>query len=235
MTKLSIASLSLAVGISACSDARATDVAAQEDLKRDLQLAASATMDLVSPRVDPSLLTLESKPQTATEQAKTVRKGAGTRAVRSPNPTVRATPEVDVAALDESAQVESLSEARAEEAISEPVAVAPRPVQVIVPAAGGDYGAGSGGGVFGGGMGGVVIRGGGVDGDNCELHRGGRRTRGPIYIPNNPYPQTVGVGGGVIRIGSSFPGSGSVRRSIPQSTARSQTISRPTYGRPRGR
>jgi hypothetical protein len=209
-------------------------MAAQEDLKRDLQLAASATMDLAGPKVNPALLTLEAKPQGAPEAATTIRRGAGNRAIRSRTPTVRATPELEVAAVDETDQVESLAEAPVAEAIDEPVAVAPRPVPVIVSTGGaGDYGTGSGGGIFGGGMGGVVIRGGGVDGDNCELHRNGRGTRGPIYIPNRPAP----LPGGSISIPSRVFGGGAARRGVPQSSSstRIQTVSRPSMGRPRGR
>ncbi len=248
--KFSIAALAVAVGITACGDAKATE-ASQEDLKRDLELASSTTMNLATPKVDPSLLTLETKPQGAPETAKVVKKGAGPRAVRSQAPTVLATPEMDVAAVDESEDVtESESIAPVPES-TEPVAVAPRPQPVIIQTAGGgDYGtSGNGGGVFGGGSGsggrGAIIRGGGVDGDNCDLHRGGRGTRGPIYIPTTNAPRTGGVivnrpVGSGIGIGSrSIPGIGSVARSTPSrssSPSSSRGVSSPRgVFSPRGR
>ena len=231
-TKLSIAALSLAVGISVCRNGQAADVAQQDDFKRDLQLASSTTMDLAAPKVNPSLLTLsETKPNGAPQAAKVVKTGAGNRAVRSHTPTVRATPDVDAAAVDETNDVvQTVAEAPVPETTSEPVAVAPRPQPVNIPGAGtgGDYGTGSnGGGVLGGGggIGGVVIRGGGVDGDNCEIHTGRGRypggrvggIGGPVYIP---------IGGGIG--GSRIPTTG---RSMPIGTRSIPMPSRATSSR----
>jgi hypothetical protein len=217
--KLSIAVLSLAVGVAACSEGRATEAAQQDDFKRDLQLASSTNLDLAGHKVDPSLLSsLETQPKAAPIAAVTVKKGAGNRAVRSQTPTVRATPTEDVAAIDDAAdEVVTIEEVPVPEPTSEPVAVAPRPTPVGIPAAGGgsgDYGtSGNGGGVWGtgGGIGGVVIRGGGVDGDHCEIHGTGRggRMGGPVYVPS--VPRTGGI-----FIGSRIPS----RRAIPQQTAR---------------
>ena len=189
-----VAALLLAGAITACGDARATT--ADDDFSRDLTLA-STTVNLATAGVDSSLLgTLETAPRAAPEPAKTVVRGSGNRAVRSRTPSVRATPVVESAALEESDDAQSIAEAPVPDESLEPVAVAPRPTPppVIVSTGAGDYGTGSsGGGIFGGGSGrgGVVIRGGGVDGDNCELHRGGRggiRTRGPIYVPTASMP-----------------------------------------------
>jgi hypothetical protein len=193
--KLSIAALALTAGLVACGTERSSD-ASDQDLQRDLQLADATTMNLATPRVDSALLnSMETKPLAAPQPTKTVRKSEGTRAVQSEAPTVMATPDVDVAALDDSEVVETESVAPVLEESSEPVAVAPRPAPVVVQAGGaGDYG--TGGGIFGGGRGGVVIRGGGVDGDNCELHRGrgGVHTSRPgIYIPAPRVPQTGGI------------------------------------------
>jgi hypothetical protein len=191
--KLSIAGLAVALGLAACSGSKATDSAKADDFKRDLQLASSTSMDLAGGKVDPALLnSLETKPQGAPQAAKVVKKGAGSRAVRSKSPTVRATPEMDVAATDEnSEQATTVATAPVPQPTNEPVAVAPRPVPIVVQAgdaSSGDYGAsGNGGGVFGGGggIGGVIIRGGGVDGDHCEPHGArGRTTRGPVYMPS---------------------------------------------------
>ena len=190
--KLSLASLAFAAGVSACGDAKATE--ASSELARDLELASS-TVALAAPKVDSALLgNMETKPQATQEEAPVVKKGAGPRAVRSKTPTVRATPETEVAAAEEvQEEVEVMDIAPAPEETSEPVAVGPRPQPVVLNTGGsGDYGAGNGG-VYGGGVG-VVIRGGGVDGDNCELHRrGGTRSRGPIWIPSPSTPRTSGT------------------------------------------
>jgi hypothetical protein len=218
--KLSIVAIAVAAGLSACAGRGATDSAKQDDFKRDLQLASSTNMDLAGPKVDPALLSsLETKPQGAPQAAKTVKKGAGNLAVKSKTPTVRATPETDVAAVDENAdQVAVETTAPVPEPTKEPVAVAPRPAPapVIVQSGdgGGDYGtSGNGGGIFGpgGGIGGVVIRGGGVDGDHCEP-RGGRggMSRGPVYVPNTGgiiigRPRIGGIGTGRSQVITSRP------------------------------
>lgn len=229
--KLSIAALLVGAGLSACAGKGSTDTAKQEDFSRDLQLASATTMNLATPRVDQALLTsLETKPQGSPQAATPVRRGAGNRAVRSQTPTVRATPEMDVATVDDNTeQVNVAIEAPVVEPTSEPVAVAPRPSPVPVTTTagngGGDYGtSGNGGGIFGpgGGIGGVVIRGGGVDGDHCEIQgTGGRRGRasrptygGPIYLPMPT--RTGGTGGG---IGTrSRPGMGGMSRQPTPST-----------------
>lgn len=223
--KLSIAALALATGLAACHDGRTAD-ASQDEFKRDLQLASSMNLDLAGGRVDSSLLnSLETKPQGAQAPAPTVKKGAGTRAIRSEAPTVLATSESDVAADDEAGSVETMSES-ASETSNEPVAVAPRPAPIPMQTGGaGDYGTGSSnGGVFGGGIG-VVIRGGGVDGDHCEIHngRGGRTTTrgGPVYVPN--FPGIPRSGGSGISIGARRPGtvaSGASSSQRPASTTR---------------
>jgi hypothetical protein len=213
-----------AAGLAACGDSRSSD-AAQQELERDLQLASAATINLASRQVDSSLLgSMETQPQGVPEAAKVVKRGTGTRAVRSKAPTVMATPVMDVAASEESEDVQTESIAPAPEVTNEPVAVAPRPAPVVMDAGGaGDYGTGNGGGVFGGGRGtGVVIRGGGVDGDNCELHRNGGRRGGmisgpPIYIPQPNVPRTGGPG---------------IRSRVPTTTA--SAPSRPSAGGARG-
>jgi hypothetical protein len=190
--KLSLASLAFAAGVSACGDAKATELSSE--LARDLEMASS-TVALAAPKVDSALLgNMETQPKATQEEAPVVKKGAGPRAIRSKTPTVRATPETEVATAEEvQEEVEVMDIAPAPEETSEPVAVAPRPQPVVVATGGsGDYGAGNGG-VYGGGVG-VVIRGGGVDGDNCELHRrGGTRARGPIFVPMN-IPRSGGSG-----------------------------------------
>lgn len=235
----SLAALAFATGIVACSDARATESPHEDELKRDLELASATTMNLAGPAVDPSLLnSLETKPTSAPEPITTVKKGAGTRALPSPAPTVRATPEVEAPA-EEEGELEVIAAAPIPD-VSEPVAVAPRPTIPVVIATGlpaGDYGTGSGGGgVFGGGggRGGVVIRGGGVDGDNCDLHRrpSGTRARGPIYVPTVPVSAQPTVSrpsrGSGISLGARNPGT---RRASTASAPASSPRSRPTTSR----
>lgn len=214
VTLASLALIGLAGAIAACSDARATDTTKDADLSRDLELASAATMALAGRAVDSAnLASLETKPLTAPEASSVVKRGAGTKAMRSASPTVRAIP------VSQPAAVEGEGESFAEEASaaeSGPVAVLPIPAPVATPASApaGDYGSG-GGIVFGDGSGrggsggGVVIRGGGVDGDNCELHRRRPRggTRSPVYVPATIIPApTPSPSRGTVGIGSRNPG-----------------------------
>ena len=208
--RLPISTLVIATALVACGR-KAADTASTDDFKRDLQLASATNLDLAGSKVDPSNLTFENKPSGAPEASHVVKKGAGSRAVASKTPTVKAAPETDVAATDDAGPTETESVAPAP-AEAEPVAVAPRPQPVNIPASsGGDYGA-AGGGVFGGGMGGVVIRGGGVDGDHCQPHGGARRgggvyfPGGGIFVPQPTAPAAPRTGGGISISGRSFPG-----------------------------
>ena len=207
--RLPISALIIATTLVACGR-KTADSAANADFKRDLQLASSTNLDLAGGKVDPTLLnSLETKPSGAPEAARVVKKGAGSRAVASKTPTVKAAPETDLAATDDNGPSETESVAPAPED-AEPVAVAPRPAPVNIPASnGGDYG-NAGGGVFGGGNGGVVIRGGGVDGDHCQPHGGSGRRGGGVYFPGGgifvPQPTVPHTGGGISISGRSFPG-----------------------------
>ncbi len=194
-----LALLSIATAFAACADASANSN--QDELKRDLELASATTMQLATPEVDSSLLTtMETKPINAPAPAPVVKRASGPKAVQSDEPTVEATPEEEVAAVEEEqSETETMAPAPAPE-ITEPVAVAPRPQPAIIQTGGtGDYGVGTGG--MGGGRGGVVIRGGGVDGDNCRPR--GRNggvvvSRGPIYIPSTVTPRGTRVVGRTI-------------------------------------
>lgn len=197
MTK-PLALLTIATAIAACADASANS--AQDELKRDLELASATTMKLATPQVDSALLTsMETKPISAPAPAPVVKRAAGPRAVASEEPTVEATPDEEVAAVEEEVETETIAPAPAPE-ISEPVAVAPRPQPAIIQTGGaGDYGVGRGG--MGGGGGGVVIRGGGVDGDNCRprgRNGGPIIYRGPVYIPQTVTPRGTRVAGRTI-------------------------------------
>ena len=237
-TLATLAVLGTAAGISACSDANANESIQHAELTRDLELASATTMKLAERNVDPALLnSLETKPFASPAPKTTVKRGVGTRVVRSAAPTVRAVDDSEA-----EGEAEGVLESLAEEPvpdITEPIAVAPRPTTPVIVSTGlpaGDYGTGSGGGgVFGGGggRGGVVIRGGGVDGDNCDLHRRPRGTtaRGPIYVPvvpvaSQPATNRPSRGRGV-SFGTRNPG-GSDRRA-------STTASAPASSSPRSR
>jgi hypothetical protein len=225
--------------MSACRDANANGSADQAELKRDLEMAATATVALATPRVDSALLKFEAQPPSAPQVSRALKKGSGNKVVHSHTPTVRSEPVAQVDVL-ESEVVETVADATAPES-TEPVAVAPRPTPVVPVGNTGDYG--TGGGIFGGGSGGgVVIRGGGVDGDNCELHRRGGRRGGPVYIPQGTGPiaggsfpslpgTSIGIMGGV---GGARRGGFSGGSRVTRVSSGMQGVSRPTVGR-RGR
>ena len=244
-TLAAFAIVAVAGGIAACADAKATETGKDADLTRDLELASAATLALAGRGIDSAnLALLETKPQSAPEEAPVVKRGSGKKAVRSAVPTVRAQPD-DVAAA-ELAEGEALAESPAVDE-SEPVAVVPVPAPIpVATAPAGDYG--SGGGIFGPGDGrigggggpGVVIRGGGVDGDNCELHRRPRGNRGPIYVPviptsTRPTTTASGPSRGGVSIGSRNPGTVSRRPGTASASPRpSGGASRPGRVDPRG-
>lgn len=234
VTLAALAFIGVAGAIAACSDAQADESAGNTELQRDLELASAATLALAGRAVDSAnFASIETKPASAPEKATVVKKGAGSRAVRSKTPTVRSAPDPVPAASEVEGEALAESEAPAE---SEPVAIVPVPAPVVGPTApAGDYGSGggifgSGGGRIGGGGVGVVIRGGGVDGDNCELHRRPRGNRGPIYVPAvpTPRPTTVatgtrgGFGGGTRNTGtvSRRPEPSSASPRVPRETSR---------------
>lgn len=182
--------LALAVPFALVSCGHADRVAAGNDvsLQRDLKLAATSSIDLDAPRVNPANFDrLETVPLTELREAKRLRKGSGPKAVASKAADLRATEIPEAAATDNVPQVETVAQAPSPIANSDPVASVPRPSDAPRDpgrVGAGDYGPrGQGGGVFGG-IGpiiGVVIRGGGVDGDHCEPHGRGR-TPG-VYLP----------------------------------------------------
>ena len=227
---LKLTSILSIVALAACGDARANE-ASTDELKRDLELATATTLKLATPPVDSALLSaMETKPMRAPEPSTVVRRGAGNRAVQSRTPTVAAEMDTEAAAVDETQVTETVAEAPAPET-SEPVAVAPRPAPA------GDYGTGiMGGGVGTAGTGtGVVLRGGGVDGDNCDLHRRGRRggtVVGPVFIPQTAGRPVGTTTGGTRVSGGSMTGGRSPRTETRTTSAAPASTSRPTLGRP---
>lgn len=171
----------------------------------DLQLAAAA------PTTGPYALT-ETAPSSKPEIGTRLHRGAGTKAVRSKRPTVKASPEPSSSTEEKTPVTETVAAAPAPgptEAPSEPAAAGtPRPVAVPVsyPSGAGDSrgsgdvgnAGGSGVGAVLGGILGAVIRGGAVDGDNCERDHGGRRRGRGVYgtNPGGVYGNPGGVYGG---------------------------------------
>lgn len=179
--------LALPVALASCGHADRAAARDDVDLQRDLKLAATSTIDLAAPRVNPANFDrLETAPQSELREAKRLRKSTGSKAAPSASPDLRATAIPEAVADDHVPQVETVAQAPAPIENSDPVATVPRPSsapQDPGKAGDGDGGPRGQGGVFGG-IGpiiGVVIRGGGVDGDHCEPHGPGR-TPG-VYLP----------------------------------------------------
>jgi hypothetical protein len=153
----------------------------------DLQQAQAAGLDLAQAQGGTKYALTEIAPETKPAPAKVVKKGNGTKAVRSKTPTVRAAPEVQV------------TQTAADPTPTEVIAPAvPRPVPQTTQSSGADQGpilaggtgrgtgrtsdgaSGGWGGIFG-----AIIRGGVVDGDNCDPRGGARRPQSrPIYGGN---------------------------------------------------
>ena len=214
-TPLRIALLPIAltavVAVGCSQSSTPSDRQLSDDLKRDLQLASSTSLDLASKQAAAAFPLTEVPIKSSASTSPTVRKAAGPKAVSSKTPTVKATPEPTLAVEAEHTEEQVTVEAPSAvmEPVPEPDAPAvPRPSPVNpAPSGDGSWGRGgtgsSGGGAVLGGIFGVIIRGGGVDGDRCEIHdRRGRNRRGGVYSapPSNPYPMTPS-GSGTRRTG----------------------------------
>ncbi len=200
-TPTKIAAMSAALlALAACGRTK-TD-AKNDALSKDLQLASSS-IDLATTR--PNNITLspvEEMPLSKPERARSLKKAAGPKAVRSHTPTVRATPTTEAAAEQPAPQTQTVEAPspvpEAAPAPSLPPATRPSPAPIPGPDPGTGRAQGDGGGstigaILGGILGGVIL-GGGVDGDRCEPH-GGRRGRGPygggVIVP--VYPRGGGI------------------------------------------
>jgi hypothetical protein len=173
-----------------------------DDLKRDLQLASSSSLDLASQQASKSFALTEIGQSSAPSPSLTVKKGAGPKAVKSKAPTVKAAPDASIEAKAAEPTVEVMAQAPSPttENTPDPAAPAvPRPSPTAIDPNGGEGangrnggganpGAGDGGGSILGGIFGAIIRGGVVDGDHCDPRNDGRRRRGPNSYPNTPFP-----------------------------------------------
>ena len=214
--------LSAAV-IAGCGRQSASDVALSDDLKKDLSLASSSSLDLANKQASAAFPLTEVAPEAAPAPVKTLKKSSGPKAVHSHTPTVAAAPEPTVAPETEQPQVQTTADAPVPSTTesaepSAPAVPRPTPVAVNMPMGGGSAGTGGRGPSDGAGAGGsvlgtifgVVIRGGGIgDDDHCDPHgarrRGGRPgypTRGGIYTPSTPatsVPYPMGSAGTILR------------------------------------
>ena len=207
----------LAVGLSAVvlaacgKNGASPNKAMSDDLQRDLQAAASSSLDLASQQASKGFALTEIAQSSAPSPAPTVKKGAGPKAVKSKTPTVKAAPDNSIQSKAEEPTVAVMAQAPSPttEPTPDPTAPAvPRPSPTPIDPSGGEGaqgrngggpnpGAGDGGGSVLGGIFGVIIRGGVVDGDHCDPRRDGRHGRqrppygGPSTFPNNPYPTTI--------------------------------------------
>ena len=218
--------LSAAVLAACGKNVASTDRAMSDDLKRDLQLASSASLDLASKQSSAAFpLTEVAPPSTGQAPTPALKRGAGPKAVRSSAPTVKAAPDASVAVEAENPEIAVMEQAPSPTTeqvpdVNAPAVPRPSPIPVMAGGEGAigrggsgprDNG-GMGGGSVLGGIFGVIIRGGGVDGDRCEIHdRRGRRTgNGGYGSPNTPNPmggpaspRGPGIGGGMTRRGRS--------------------------------
>jgi hypothetical protein len=200
----------LAVGLSAVvlaacgKNGASPDRAMSDDLKRDLQLASSSSLDLASQQASKGFALTEIGQSSAPSPSLTVKKGAGPKAVKSKTPTVKAAPAATVDAKAEEPTVEVMAQAPSPttEPTPDPTAPAvPRPSPTPIDPNGGEGargqngggtnpGAGDGGGSILGGIFGAIIRGGVVDGDHCDP-RTDRRPWGRGNAPNTPFPRGI--------------------------------------------
>ena len=187
-----------AVVVAACGrNSAPANRAMSDDLKRDLQLATTSGLDLASQQRAASFPLTEIPQSSAPSPTRTLKKGAGPKAVRSKHPTVKASPEPTVVANAEEPQTEVMQKdpSPTTEPTPDPTAPAvPRPSPMPTNPDGGEGAHGHGGGGSrpgandGGVLGtifGVILRGGIGDGDHCDPRSDGRG-RGRRLPPNMP-------------------------------------------------
>ena len=204
----------LAVGLSAVvlaacgKNGASPNRAMNDDLKRDLQLASSSSLDLASQQASKNYALTEIPQSSAPSPALTVKKGAGPKAVRSKTPTVKAAPDASIESKAEEPTTEVMVQAPSPttEQTPDPMAPAvPRPSPTPIDPNGGEGargrngggpnpGAGDGGGSILGGIFGAILRGGVVDGDHCDPRTDrrphGRRPGGGYGTTPLPIPTT---------------------------------------------
>jgi hypothetical protein len=193
----------LGLGLAGFMAVRMANKAPSNDFAKELEQADAAGLALAQSQAAKQFALNETAPETKPE-AKTVTKRAttGNKAVRSKAPTVKAAPQpVAADVVEETPQITVMAQASGPSHTEASVPSMPDPSPATSPAPAQDQGTilrggnGTGAGRTGGGTGmgtaigvifGSVIRGGGVDGDNCDLHRrpSTSTTQRPVYGGN---------------------------------------------------
>ena len=200
-----------AAALAACGrNGSSSNRAMSDDLKRDLQAAASGDLDLASRQAASSYALTEINQSSAPSPSSTLKRGSGPKAVRSKHPTVKASPENSVVAQADEPQVEVMEKAPSPTTEPTPDVTAPavpRPSPTPTDPNGGEgangrngggpnTGNGGGGGSILGGIFGAILRGGVMDGDHCDPRTDGRRRPPVRTMPT--YPGGWGGGRGPI-------------------------------------
>jgi hypothetical protein len=217
-----VASLTLALVLSACSRREEPTATLSDDLKRDLAAASSASGDLATaPQSYQRMRFVSGVELTKSEPAH--RPAVAKKPIR---PTVRRSPKAEQPLPEPAREPEAVAVAEkpapvpaAEAPMPEPVVIAQRPtpdytpsnIPASLPSDGGigdrrrGGGVGGLGGILGGIIGGVVIRGGHGGVDKCDPRTDGRGGRPPIFDqPNTGLPLPTGRSFPTIPIGRHF-------------------------------
>ena len=219
-TDFKVASLTLALALSACGRRDEPTVTLSDDLKRDLAAATSASGDLAPTSYQRMRFVSD------VEMAKTTPAHRPSVAKHPIRPTVRRSPKAAEPLPEPAHQPEVTAVAEkpapvpaAEAPIPEPVVIAQRPtpdytpstIPASLPSDGGigerrrGGGVGGLGGILGGIIGGVVIRGGHGGVDKCDPRTDGRGGRPPVFDqPNTGMPLPGGRSFPTIPIGRHF-------------------------------
>ena len=189
----------IVLAAAACGRADARETTVTDDLRRDLDLAAAAGVELAPVGGGARIVSaVERVPQRAPSTAS---RAAARRPQRAPAPAPEPEPEA----------IAEVAERPAEDAVTggapsiDLVEASMPDVRVASTGRVGEGDRGAGGGIIGA-IGGVVIRGGGVGmgDDDCEIHPGARRGRG---IPAGGVLGPV-VGSTGILVNRRIPGAG---------------------------
>jgi hypothetical protein len=164
------------VAFGCAKDAPETATELSADLRKELELASSAGLDLASAQSASNqqvVSAIEANQSAPTKQTAKPRRAARPKA--SPQPEEQDAPEPELA-VEQTPEPEAPMQVAA---VESDVVAAPRPSAPPVVYPTGGSGAGGGYGDGDGGWGGVpVIRGGSAGVDHCERHGTGRRRRG---------------------------------------------------------
>lgn len=201
------------VAVAVAVGLRGSQKKSADSLTDDLARAQAAGLELAQAQGATKFALSETVPESKPEPSKAIKKGSGTKAVRSTTPTVKAAPTTVAAdVVEEIPEMPVMQTASAPSPVEAAAPAVPRPVPVTTvsypeqdqgPILAGGTGRGTGtagNGGNGGGWGGIfgaVIRGGGVDGDNCDPRprSGGSRRPGVGGVYGaNPSGSMAGMG-----------------------------------------